>query len=238
VLGGERFDDHAAPLEPPAEIGDGQAGASVHGGDHIAPATRIGSGATTTQTNVPRLLIIIASTRPGRIGLPVANWFTERAVAHGAFDLQVVDLAELDLPLLNEPNHPRLRQYTHDHTRAWSAAVDAADAVVMVTSEYNYGYPAALKNAIDYLHHEWRYKPVGFVSYGGVAAGTRAVQQLKQVVTAVAMMPTQASVNIPFVQQFLGDDRRITGNEVMLDAVPAMLDELLKFQAALAPLRA
>jgi len=187
---------------------------------------------------MPRLLIIIASTRPGRIGLPVAQWFVERATVHGGFELEVVDLAELDLPLLNEPKHPRLRQYTHEHSRAWSATVDAADAVVMVTSEYNYGYPAALKNAIDYLHHEWRYKPVGFVSYGGVAAGTRAVQQLKQVVTAVAMMPTQASVNIPFVQQFRGEDGRITGNEVMLEAVPAMLDELLMFQAALAPLRA
>jgi NAD(P)H-dependent FMN reductase len=187
---------------------------------------------------MPRLLTIIASTRPGRIGLPVANWFLERAAAHGGFELEVVDLAQLQLPLLDEPSHPRLRQYTRDHTREWSATVEAADAVVMVTSEYNYGYPAALKNAIDYLHHEWRYKPVGFVSYGGVAAGTRAVQQLKQVVTALAMMPTQASVNIPFVQQFLGEDGAIVGNEVMLEAVPAMLDELLKFQAALAPLRA
>jgi NAD(P)H-dependent FMN reductase len=187
---------------------------------------------------MPRLLIIIASTRPGRIGLPVANWFVEHAASHGGFELEVADLAELELPLLDEPNHPRLRRYTRDHTRAWSATVAAADAVVMVTSEYNYGYPAALKNAIDYLHHEWRYKPVGFVSYGGVAAGTRAVQQLKQVVTALAMMPTQASVNIPFVQQFLSEDGAIIGNEIMLEAVPAMLDELLKFQAALAPLRA
>ena len=187
---------------------------------------------------MPKLLILIASTRPGRIGLPVANWFVERAEVHGGFELEVVDLAELNLPLLDEPQHPRLRRYTKDHSHAWSAIVDAADAVVMVTSEYNYGYPAALKNAIDYLHHEWRYKPVGFVSYGGVAAGTRAVQQLKQVVTALAMMPTQAGVNIPFVQQFLGEDGTITGNEVMLEAVPAMLDELMMFQEALAPLRA
>ena len=113
----------------------------------------------------------------------------ERAREHGGFELEVADLAEVTLPLLDEPNHPRLRQYTREHTHAWSATVDVADAVVLVTSEYNYGYPAALKNAIDYLHHEWRYKPVGFVSYGGVAAGTRAVQQLKQVVTALRMMP-------------------------------------------------
>ncbi|HET8978174.1 MAG TPA: NAD(P)H-dependent oxidoreductase [Solirubrobacteraceae bacterium] len=187
---------------------------------------------------MPRLLIILASTRPGRIGLPVANWFVEQATAHAGFELEFVDLAELNLPLLDEPAHPRLRQYTQEHTFAWSATVAAADAVVMVTSEYNYGYPAALKNAIDFLHHEWRYKPVGFVSYGGVAAGTRAVQQLKQVVTALAMMPTQASVNIPFVQHFLGEDGTIRGNQVMLEAVPAMLDELLAFQEALAPLRA
>ena len=104
--------------------------------------------------------------------------------------------------------------------------------------EYNYGYTAALKNAIDYLHHEWRHKPVGFVSYGGVAAGTRAVQQLKQVVTALGMMPTQAAVNIPFVQQFLTDEGEISGNEVMVDAAAMMLDELLALNGALAPLRA
>jgi NAD(P)H-dependent FMN reductase len=187
---------------------------------------------------MPKLLIVIASTRPGRIGVPVADWFVGRATEHGGFDLELVDLYKLDLPLLDEPSHPRLRQYTKGHTRAWSSTVDAADAVVLVTAEYNYGYPAALKNAIDFLHHEWRYKPVGFVSYGGVAAGTRAVQQLKQVVTALAMMPVTASVNIPFVQQFLTGDRVIEGNDVMIQAASDMLDELLKVGAALAPLRA
>jgi NAD(P)H-dependent FMN reductase len=186
---------------------------------------------------VPTLLIVIASTRPGRVGLPVANWFTERAAEHAGFELEVIDLAELALPLLDEPKHPRLREYTKDHTRAWSAIVDRVDAVVLVTAEYNYGYPAALKNAIDYLHHEWQYKPVGFVSYGGVAAGTRSVQQLKQVVTALRLMPTSASVNIPFVTQFLGDDGTIQGNEVMAQAASAMLDELLALEEALRPLR-
>src|ERR1700758_1853159 len=182
-------------------------------------------------------MIVIASTRPGRGGWPVAQWFIQRATDHKGFDFRVVDLADFRLPLLDEPNHPRLRQYVNPHTHEWSKRVDAADAFVFVTPEYNHGYPASLKNAIDFLHHEWRYKPVGFVSYGGVAAGTRAVQQLKQVVTAVAMMPTQASGNIPFGQQFRGEGGRNHGNEVMLEAVPAMLDELLMFQAALAPLR-
>jgi NAD(P)H-dependent FMN reductase len=187
---------------------------------------------------MPKLLIVIASTRPGRIGLPVADWFVDRAAADGRFDLEVVDLAELELPLLDEPHHPRLRQYTKDHTHAWSAIVEAADAFVLVTAEYNHGYPASLKNAIDYLHHEWRHKAVGFVSYGGVGAGTRAVQQLKPVVVAVSLIPVVAAVNIPFVQQFLGDDGVIRGNEIMEEAVPAMLDELFALQEALGRLRA
>jgi NAD(P)H-dependent FMN reductase len=186
---------------------------------------------------MPKLLIVIASTRPGRIGLPVAEWFYDRATEHGGFALELVDLAVLELPLLDEPHHPRLQKYTKQHTQAWSATVGAADAFALVTAEYNYGYPAALKNAIDYLHHEWLYKPVGFVSYGGVAAGTRAVQQLKQVVTALRMMPVGASVNIPFVTQFLDHEGVINGNDVMNQAASDMLDELIEVQAALGPLR-
>lgn len=187
---------------------------------------------------MPKLLIVIASTRPGRIGLPVGEWFHERVLAHGAFEPELVDLAVLKLPLLDEPAHPRLRQYTQEHTHAWSATVDAADAVVFVTAEYNYGYPAALKNAIDYLHHEWRRKPLGFVSYGGVAAGTRAVQQLKQVAQAVQLFAISNAVHIPFVAQFLTDDGRIESNEVMDQAATDMLDELATVGEALATLRA
>jgi NAD(P)H-dependent FMN reductase len=186
---------------------------------------------------MPNLTIIIGSTRPGRAGAAIAQWFAARARDHGGFDVTVVDLAEVDLPLLDEPNHPRLRQYTQQHTKDWSAIVDAADAFVFVTPEYNYGYPAALKNAIDYLHHEWLHKPVGFVSYGGVAAGTRAVQQLKQVVTTLRMLPVFDSVNIPFHTQFLDSDGVLRPNEVMDKAADAMLDELVRTEAALRPLR-
>ncbi len=185
---------------------------------------------------MPRLLVIIASTRPGRVGLPVATWFAELTTAHGGFELEIVDLAELELPFLDEAKHPRMSDYSHEHTRAWSEIVARADAVVMVTAEYNYGYPAPLKNAIDYLHSEWRYKPVGFVSYGGVAAGTRAVQQLKQVVTALSMMPLGPSVNIPFVAQFVHDGA-IAPNETMTQAAADMLDELVRLEGALRPLR-
>jgi NAD(P)H-dependent FMN reductase len=187
---------------------------------------------------MPKLHVILASTRPGRAGEPIADWFFERAVAHGAFDVELVDLAEVALPFMDEPNHPRLRRYTHEHTKAWSALVDSADAFVFVTPEYNYGLTAPLKNAIDYLHFEWQHKPVGFVSYGGVAAGTRAVQMLKQVVTTLKMLPLFEAVNIPFHTQFIDDEGAMSANDTMVKAAAAVLDELVLTEAMLAPRRA
>jgi NAD(P)H-dependent FMN reductase len=186
---------------------------------------------------MPKLIIVIASTRPGRVGLPVGEWFAERARAHGGFETEVVDLAQLQLPLVDEPNHPRLRQYTNEHTKAWSAQVGAADAFVLVTPEYNHGFTAPLKNALDYLHHEWQYKPVGFVSYGGIAAGTRAMQMLKPVLVALKMTPVLEAVNVPFVRQFIDDEEQFRPNEVLEQAADAMLDELERVESALRPLR-
>jgi NAD(P)H-dependent FMN reductase len=182
------------------------------------------------------LLVIVGSTRPGRAGLPISQWFTEQAARHDGVNVTVADLAELNLPLLDEPNHPRLRQYLNRHTKAWSALVDAADAIVIVTPEYNHSYPAPLKNAIDYLHQEWQYKPVGFVSYGGVSAGTRAVAALKTVVSVLKMVPVAENVNIPFHTQFI-DDGVVEPNETMTQAADAMVDELARVEAALRPLR-
>ena len=186
----------------------------------------------------PTLQIIIGSTRPGRVGLPVAEWLRDRAVAHGAFEVELIDLAEVNLPFMDEPNHPRLGQYLHQHTKEWSATVERADALVFVTPEYNHGFNAVLKNAIDYLHHEWRYKPVGFASYGGVSAGTRAVQMLKQVVTGLKMLPVVEAVTIPFVNEFLDEEGRLRPNAVMNQAADAMLDELARLAATLQGLRA
>jgi NAD(P)H-dependent FMN reductase len=185
-----------------------------------------------------KLGIIVASTRPGRIGLPIAQWFEGESRAHGGFaEVDLIDLAEVALPFMDEPNHPRLGQYTKQHTKDWSARIAGVDALVFVMPEYNYGYNAELKNAIDFLHNEWRYKPVGFVSYGGVAAGTRAVQAVKQVVTTLKMTPLVEAVNIPFVHQMMDDEERFQPNEVVLAASKAMLDELVRVEAALRPLR-
>src|ERR1700759_1500886 len=187
---------------------------------------------------MPQLMTVIASTRPGRGGWPGAQWFIKRATDDGRFEIEGVDPVEFRLPLLNEPNHPRLRQYVNPHTHEWSKRVDAADAFVFVTPEYNHGYPASLKNAIDFLHNEWRHKPVGIVSYGGVAAGTRATQQLKQVVSALKMTAVGESVNIPFFQQHIDDQGLVHPNDGMVASAGQLLDELVRVGQALKALRA
>jgi NAD(P)H-dependent FMN reductase len=185
----------------------------------------------------PILQIIIASTRPGRLGLPVAQWFTRAAEEHGGFEIEVIDLAEVDLPFMDEPKHPRFAEYEHEHTRRWSATVSRADAFVFVMPEYNFGFTAPLKNAIDFLHVEWQYKAVGLVSYGGVAAGTRAAQMIKLVLTTLKMTPVFEAVSIPFVANFIDTDGDLSPNELMESSAVAMLDELIRVTAALQPLR-
>jgi NAD(P)H-dependent FMN reductase len=184
-----------------------------------------------------RLMIVIASTRPGRVGLPIGQWFRDRTLTHGGFAVEVVDLAELNLPFMDEPNHPRLQLYTHQHTKDWSAQVAAADGFVFVSPEYNYGLSAPLKNAIDYLSQEWQYKPVAFVSYGGVSGGTRAVQMIKQVVTTLKMVPLTEAVTIPFASQFFDEEQCFQPTEVMETAATAMLNELARWAVTLRRMR-
>jgi NAD(P)H-dependent FMN reductase len=184
-----------------------------------------------------KLMIIIASVREARVGPAIARWFVDEARKHGRFELEVVDLKELGLPMLDEPRHPRFRQYEHDHTKAWSARVDAADAFVFVTPEYNYSMPPALVNAVDYLLHEWGYKAASFVSYGGVSGGTRSVQMAKQLLTGVGMMPIPQGVFIPFYLKQMSSDGSFGGDDGNAKAAAAMLDELFKWAGALVPLR-
>ncbi|HET7321303.1 MAG TPA: NAD(P)H-dependent oxidoreductase [Longimicrobiaceae bacterium] len=187
---------------------------------------------------MPDLQIIVTSTRPSRRAPAVAAWFSKQARAHRGFDVSVTDLAELDLPLFDEPQHPRLGKYEHEHTRRWSGLVDAADAFVFVTPEYNYGTPPALVNAIDFLSREWAYKPAGFVSYGGVSAGTRSVQMTKQLLTTVRVMPIPEAVAIPFfVEHLNADTGEFEPGEAQEKAAAAMLDELLRWTGALQTLR-
>lgn len=182
--------------------------------------------------------IIVASTRSGRVGIYIAKWVLDAAARHGKFDTKLLDLLEINLPFLDEPAHPTLQQYTKEHTKAWSATVDALDAVVMVTPEYNYSSPAPLINALDYLYKEWNYKPAAFVSYGGVSGGMRSVQMSKNLVSALSMMAIPDGVAIASVKKHLDEQNGFMPEEYHERSAAEMFDELHKWAVALKPMRA
>ena len=179
---------------------------------------------------------IICSTRPGRVGPVIANWFHEVARAHGKFDAQLIDIAAFNLPLYDEPKHPMMRQYEHDHTKAWSASVAAADAYVFVTPEYNYGPPPSLVNALDYLYHEWNYKPASFVSYGGGSGGLRAVQMEKQILTTLKVMPIPEQVSVHMAGQHI-EDGVFKPDPMHAASAGRALDELHRWAGAMKAIR-
>ncbi len=186
---------------------------------------------------LPKLHVVIASTRPGRIGPMVGRWVHDFAKEKSAFEPVLVDLADVGLPLIDEPHHPMRRQYQHDHTKAWSRSVNSADAFVFVTPEYNYGPPPSLLNAMDYLYLEWNYKPAGFVSYGGVSGGMRGSARAAMTAATLKMMPIPESVAVPNVFSQLADGA-FTANELNAAGASAMLKELAKWEEALRGLRA
>lgn len=183
-----------------------------------------------------KLHTIIASTRPKRLGGQVGRWFGSLADEHDGVDHKLVDLREVGLPFLDEPEHPSTGRYVLDHTKEWSALIDAAEAYVFVTPEYNSGIPAPLKNALDFLFHEWAHKPVGFVSYGGLAAGTRGVQMTKQILAPLKLHPTSATVAIP-ARTYVDKDRVFQPDERLTRSANRLLAELASSAPIYAQLR-
>ena len=184
-----------------------------------------------------QLKIIIASTRPERKGISVANWFIEIAKKDPAFNIEVLDLAEINLPFVDEPHHPRLQKYTKEHTKEWSKTIDEADAFVFVIPEYNYSMPPTLLNAIDFLFKEWNYKPAALVSYGGISGGLRSTQMCKLAMTTVKLVPLFEGVSIAFFEKQIDENGKFHGNELETKSAGIMLHELLKWTEALKPMR-
>ncbi|MDV7088384.1 NAD(P)H-dependent oxidoreductase [Rhodococcus sp. IEGM 248] len=164
-----------------------------------------------------RIEIIIGSVRVGRIAPVVAGWFAERARACPGLDVGIIDLADTPLPqdLGASPVTDEFRE-----------RVGRADGFVAVTSEYNHGYPAALKTAFDSVKHEWRSKPIGFVSYGGLAGGLRATEQLRQVVAELHMVSVRQSVSFHRVRKRF-DDKGQTTDGAAIDSADRMLAQLV-----------
>lgn len=171
-----------------------------------------------------KIAIITGSTRPGRQSPTVARWVQGIAAERTDADFQILDIADFDLPLLNEPFPPAMGRYTQDHTKRWAAEVAGYDGFVFVTPEYNHSARAALKNALDFLNAEWADKAAGFVSYGG-ALGARAVEHLRGVMGELRIADVRGHVGLSMYDDFENfstfkpQDRHVAALNGMLDQV-------------------
>lgn len=147
------------------------------------------------------IAIIIGSTRPNRVGESVGRWVFEQAKKHDDANFELIDLKEINLPLLDEPIPPSMGQYSKPHTKKWAETISKFDAFVFVTPEYNHGTSGALKNAIDFLYKEWNNKVAGFVGYGS-AGGVRAVEQLRLIMAECQVATVREQVMLSLHDDF------------------------------------
>lgn len=176
----------------------------------------------------PRIQVILGSTRQNRAGEQVASWITELARSRDDIDVELVDLREFPLPFFDAPVSPKRELSDDPRVRAWAAKVAKADGFILVTPEYNYGYPAVLKNALDSIYYEWNDKPVGLVGYGAVGGGLRAVMQLRQVVVELGLVQAHAHVIVPWVGRAFDDDGQ-PRDEITSRMASGMLDEVAEW---------
>ena len=184
--------------------------------------------------NALKLKIIVGSTRQGRFGRKVGDWVADEAAKHGAFETQILDLAEINLPFLNDAVLPMMRHgvYEDEAVQRWADQVADGEAFIIVTPEYNHGYPGVLKNAIDSIYHEWADKPIGFVGYSSTPGAARgAVAQLLPIVYRLKLTPVAPSVNIPNLRPEGPDDSIDLAASVQ--AMQATLDNVAKFSRLL-----
>ncbi|ALG10380.1 NADPH-dependent FMN reductase [Kibdelosporangium phytohabitans] len=183
-----------------------------------------------------KIAIILGSTRPGRAGERVAQWVLTQARQRGDAEYDLIDLAELDLPQIDEPFPPAMGRYTHPHTQRWATTVAAYDGYVLVTPEYNHSFPGVLKNALDRVYAEWNNKAVGLVSYG-VDGGVRAAEALRPVLAALQLADVSAQVVLNLRTDFADFGATFTPGQHQGPALTAMLDQLLSWSDALAQTR-
>jgi NAD(P)H-dependent FMN reductase len=182
-----------------------------------------------------RIAIIIGSTRPGRKGASVGKWAYDIARKRNDAEFELVDIADFNLPLLDEPLSAMFGQYSHDHTRTWSAKIASFDGYVFVTPEYNHGTSGALKNAIDFLYKEWNNKAAGFIAYGGTM-GARAVESLRLVMAELQVATVRAQVGLSLVTDF-ENFTVFKPAETHEKNVNSMLDQVIAWSGALKPVR-
>ena len=171
---------------------------------------------------------IIGSTRPNRFGPKPAAWLMELAENYkDKATFELIDLKEVNLPFLDEPQPPAMGNYAQDHTKAWAKRIDEADGFVFVTPEYNHSTSPALKNAIDFLGREWANKPVALVGYGSDAGGARAIEHLRNVVAWLSMFSLREHVIIPQYWEQLDDQGNFVPTEKQTEGAKRMLESLI-----------
>lgn len=182
-----------------------------------------------------KIQIITGSTRPGRVNNQVAEWIYAIASQRTDIDVELVDIADYNLPLLDEPVLPSMGQYSKEHTKKWSAKIAEADGFIFVTPEYNHSTSGALKNAIDYLYAEWNNKAAGFVSYGS-AGGARAVEHLRVITAATQIATVRTQVMFSLSQDF-ENYSVLKAKEQHLKSANTLLDQLIDWAGALQTVR-
>ena len=182
-----------------------------------------------------RVAIIVGSTRPNRNGLAVAEWVLDQANKHGGARFELVDIADFNLPLLDEPAPASTGQYSHEHTKRWAERINGFDAFVFVTPEYNHSTSGALKNAIDFIYAEWNDKAAGFVSYGS-AGGTRAVEHLRGIMSELQIADVRGHVTLSLFDDF-ENFSVFKPRDVHAASLATMLDQLINWAGALKLLR-
>lgn len=173
------------------------------------------------------LKVIVGTTRPNRFSPKVADWIMSLTDKQKDAKFEVLDLAKIDLPLFDEPVPPIMQKYEHDHTKKWVKTIGESDGFIFITGEYNHSIPAALKNAIDFVNHEWAYKPVAFISYGADAGGARSVEQLRAITGYLKMYDLGDWVQFNNYWTLVDEKGHFNPTDQLTEAGQKLLDQLV-----------
>ena len=181
-------------------------------------------------------MIIFGSSRQGRKGGKVADWIKKEIENDHRFHVDYVDLQNHVLPFFDEPISPfsmgSLNDYTQPEGKAWAERVAKNEAVIIITPEYNHSFPGVLKNALDWVGKPWIDKPVGFISYGGISGGTRAIEQLRLVAAELGLIQVAAAIHFPFFKTAFDEQEQPLRMDYYTQAISKMLDEIIRLREA------
>lgn len=173
-----------------------------------------------------KIKILTGSSRPGRFNIQPAQWIYDIAKQHEDIDVELIDVADLNLPFLDEPVPPSVNKYSKEHTKQWSKRISEADGFIFVTPEYNHSVSAVLKNAVDYLYHEWSFKPISFISYGASAGGARAVEHWRGIAGETKMYDLREQILLPSYYENLDEQGKYKFTERQETSAAGILKDL------------